>query len=148
MSEYVNTNEGGSFVDGQGLSSQIKKAETFSQKNLNKKDNAQSISPFVEQRKKKIIPNSAQIKIPRTSSHQAFNAKQNKSKKVRLDVNGTEIERKNKRKVKISFVDTTSNVPLCDVIYVESYKSYNVCKMPMREDLFIKSKECCSCLVF
>ena len=46
-------------------------------------------------------------------------------KKERLDFYGNVIEKKNKKKVKVSFIDIVTSQPLVNVIDIESFKNYN-----------------------
>lgn len=61
-------------------------------------------------------------------------------KEIRKDNFGTIINKKNKRKVKIAF-----NIPLEDVEYIESYKSYNVVHGLPKTDILIKQRDSCQC---
>lgn len=66
------------------------------------------------------------------------------NKKERRDVYGTVISKKNRRKVRVSFVDWISDEPLIDVTYIESYKGLNYIKNMPKEDFMIKPRcECC-----
>ena len=52
------------------------------------------------------------------------------TKQVRLDHNGVEINKKNKKKVKISFIDAISTNQLVTIISVDNFKEYNYVSMP------------------
>ena len=65
-------------------------------------------------------------------------------KYYRKDKNGTEICKKNKKKVKIGFLE-----PLAKIIPIESYKKYNAMTNIPKGERFITSKETClCCLIF
>ena len=70
--------------------------------------------------------------------------KEEEKKIYRKDKNGTEICKKNKKKVKIAFSE-----PLVNVIPIESFKHYNVTFGMPKGEKYIKSKdECLCCLIF
>ena len=67
--------------------------------------------------------------------------KQKDSEKAeRKDNNGIVINKKNKRKVKITFND-----PFEDVVYIESFKKFNVIVGQPKKDIFIKQHDECRC---
>ena len=61
-------------------------------------------------------------------------------KTERKDINGTVINKKNKRKVKISF-----NEPLINLVYIESFKKFNVVLGQPKKEVFIKQRNECQC---
>ena len=63
-----------------------------------------------------------------------------KKKVYRKDKNGTEICKKNKKKVKIGFLE-----PFVDVTFIESFKKYNLVLGMPKGDTFIKDRENCQC---
>ena len=67
----------------------------------------------------------------------------------RRDYYGTEIKRKNKRKIKITFVDEINeNKPLAEVINIESYKKYNyIFGMPSEANFNHNLKTNCQCCI-
>ena len=67
----------------------------------------------------------------------------------RRDHYGTEIKRKNRRKIKISFVDEIDeNKPLAEVINIESYKKYNyIFGMPSEDNFNHNLKTNCQCCI-
>ena len=69
------------------------------------------------------------------------------TKQVRLDHNGVEINKKNKKKVKISFIDAISTNQLA-IISVDNFKEYNYVSMPSLEDIYVKSKTTCACVIY
>lgn len=66
------------------------------------------------------------------------------NKKERVDRYGVKINKKNRKRVRVTFCDKVFDKPLEDVVNVESYKKYNVIKDMPKEDFIIKAKcECC-----
>lgn len=136
--DYMNTGEGTcSSVENNLNSPPTDRGTGRSQVAIKKKQNEM---PLIEISKKKAESHS--FHIPISSSSTAISKKKTKK---RLDVNGTEISRKNKRKVKITFLDNLPNEQLVDVVTVESYKKYNTIKMPALKDIYVKNSTCCSC---
>lgn len=75
--------------------------------------------------------------------------RQKTKRESRKDYFGTEINKKNKRRVKLVFVDEVTDQSLLDVVEIESIKEYN--KVPLLDggkDLYIKETTCCSCFIF
>ena len=70
------------------------------------------------------------------------------TKQVRLEHNGVEINKKNKKKVKISFIDAISTNQLVTIISVDNFKEYNYVSMPSLEDIYVKSKTTCACVIY
>ena len=70
------------------------------------------------------------------------------TKQVRLDHNGVEINKKNKKKVKISFIDAISTNQLVTIISVDNFKEYNYVSMLSLEDIYVKSKTTCACVIY
>ena len=78
----------------------------------------------------------------------ASKQKQN-TKKIRYDHNGVEINSKNKRKVKLTFIDKISSQPLIEIVDVDNYKEFNKIAMAAtREDAYIRNTPCCSCIIY
>lgn len=67
----------------------------------------------------------------------------------RRDYYGTEIKKKNKRKIKISFVDEINeDKPLAEVINIEGYKKYNyIIGMPSEANFNRNLKANCQCCI-
>ena len=67
----------------------------------------------------------------------------------RRDYYGTEIKKKNRRKVKISFVDEINeDKPLAEVINIENYKKYNyIIGMPSEANFNRNLKANCQCCI-
>ena len=95
--------------------------------------------------KKKILPltliGKEKSKVPskRTSLFEKIKEK-NAEKPVRKDKNGTVINKKNKKKVKITF-----NIPIEDVEYIESFKKFNVIHGIPKNDYYVPQKDNCQC---
>lgn len=69
-------------------------------------------------------------------------------KKERRDIFGNLINKKNKKNVKVSFVDLTTSQPLVDVVDIESFKKYNyIIGMP-KEKKIEKYEKCQCCITF
>jgi hypothetical protein len=79
----------------------------------------------------------------------AVKKEDNKNKKAkRTDRNGIEICKKNKKKIKVTFIDKVDeNQPLEDIIDIQSIKKYNVCYGLPKGDKYIKETVCCSCII-
>ena len=82
-----------------------------------------------------------------------FDQKKNNSKietekekvKERTDIYGNIINKKNKRKVKVSFIDEVTEQPLVKVIEIKSYKNYNYIEGLPKEEKSGKVKTTCVC---
>lgn len=69
-------------------------------------------------------------------------------KKERVDIFGNVINKKNKKRVKVSFVDKVTSQPLVNVIEIENFKKYNyIIGMP-NEKIIDKSANCKCCIMF
>ena len=79
----------------------------------------------------------------------AIKKEDNKNKKAkRTDRNGIEICKKNKKKIKVTFIDKIDeNQPFEDIIDIQSIKKYNVCYGLPKGDKYIKETVCCSCII-
>ena len=69
------------------------------------------------------------------------------SKKERTDRNGTIINKKNKKKVKVTFNDEINKNKLVTEIKIESYKKYNLISGMPKEDYYLgaNKKTICKC---
>ena len=69
------------------------------------------------------------------------------SKKERTDRNGTIINKKNKKKVKVTFNDEINKNKLVTEIKIESYKKYNLISGMPKEDYYlgVNKKAVCKC---
>ena len=81
-------------------------------------------------------------KIPckKISLFEKIKHKKEPEKPVRKDKNGTEINKKNKKKVKITF-----NTPFEDVEYIESFKKFNVVYGIPKNDYLPSQQDKCQC---
>ena len=93
---------------------------------------------FLEEKKKRGLKKSIY------AIEQKVEKKEEKEKIYRKDKNGTEICKKNKRKVKISFLE-----PFVKVTPIESFKKYNIMLGMPKGEKYINSRDNCQCcLVF
>ena len=67
----------------------------------------------------------------------------NNNKKVRVDRNGIEINHKNKKSVKVTFIDQIDSVPFTEIIEIESIKRYNYISGMPNEDKYVRDT-CCN----
>ena len=133
--DKVNNSENGMF---------IKKAET----NFYKSSSPNKLSSFSPNKKRrKLVLEEKTKNRGRNRSVYATEHKEEKKedeKKHRKDKNGTEICKKNKKKVKINFEE-----PFVNVIPIESFKSYNIMLgLPKVEKYYNSRDDCKCCLVF
>lgn len=68
--------------------------------------------------------------------------------KIRKDYFGTVINKKNKKNVKLVFIDEISDQPLIEDVPIESIKEFNIIPFPGGKDCYVKENLCCSCFVF
>ena len=69
-------------------------------------------------------------------------------KKERRDIYGNIISKKNKKNVKVSFVDKVTAQPLANIVDIECFKNYNYISGLPKEDKIDKSTNCQCCLIF
>ena len=69
-------------------------------------------------------------------------------KKERLDIFGNVISKKNKKNVKVSFIDKVTSQPLTNIIEIESFKNYNYVYGLPKEEKIEKSTNCKCCITF
>lgn len=69
-------------------------------------------------------------------------------KKERTDIYGNVISKKNKKKVKVSFIDKVTTQSLVNVIEIESFKNYNYIYGMPKEEKIDKSTNCKCCFIF
>ena len=69
-------------------------------------------------------------------------------KKERTDIFGNVICKKNKRKVKVSFVDIVTTQPLVNVKEIESFKNYNYIYGIYKEEKIDKISKCQCCIIY
>lgn len=71
------------------------------------------------------------------------------NKKERTDIYGNIINKQNKKKVKVSFIDNALNKPLAEVIEIQSYKNFNYIEgMPKEREVKKVDTLCVCCSVF
>ena len=114
---------------------------SFVVKNLNSPRKKYSVIKMVEKRKHRRDNEFFTHKIVETKDVSS-------DKKERRDFFGNVIKRKNKKKVKVSFIDVVTSQPLADVINIESFKNYNCIEGAPDEDGKPTNTECVCCLVF
>ena len=68
-------------------------------------------------------------------------------KKERTDIYGNVICKKNKKKVKVSFVDMVTSQPLVNITDIESFKNYNCVYGLPKEEKLEKKSNCQCCLI-
>lgn len=123
-----------------------------------KKSLAFSLSPIKRGVKKRnmlvdIMEKSKKINSPRKSviCFQEFQTKEENPKKERKDVYGIPINRRNRKKIKVTFSDTINNNnknvknQLAEIIPIASYKKYNYIEGIQREEELINYKSTCQC---
>ena len=69
-------------------------------------------------------------------------------KKERLDIFGNVISKKNKKNVRISFIDKVTSQPLVNIVEIESFKNYNYIFGMPKEQKIDKSTNCQCYLIF
>ena len=69
-------------------------------------------------------------------------------KKERRDIFGNLINKKNKKNVKVSFLDFTTSQPLVNVVEIESFKKYNYVIGLPKEKKIEKHDKCQCCIIF
>jgi hypothetical protein len=114
---------------------------SFVVKNMNSPRKKYSVIKMVEKRKHRRDNDFFTHKIVETKDVSS-------DKKERRDFFGNVIKRKNKKKVKVSFIDVVTSQPLADVINIESFKNYNCIEGAPDEDGKPTNTECVCCLVF
>jgi hypothetical protein len=74
--------------------------------------------------------------------------KSDDEKKERTDIYGNVICKKNKKNVKVSFVDKVTSQPLVNVVNIESFKNYNYIYGIPKEEKIEKSSDCQCCTIY
>ena len=69
-------------------------------------------------------------------------------KKERTDIYGNVICKKNKKRIKVSFVDKVTSQPLVNIVEIESFKNYNYIYGFPKEEKIEKSSNCQCCFIF
>ena len=80
------------------------------------------------------------VQTKKISVYEKIKEKKEPEKCLRMDKNGTVINKRNKKKVKISF-----KTPFEDVEYIESFKSFNVVHGIPKNDVFTPQQDHCQC---
>lgn len=120
-----------------------------------KTESGKSITELIKkQRNKVVLPlNISEIKTRNKGvSLSATLEKTQATLSTRRDANGIEINKINKKKVKVTYIDKlTSSVPLIQYIKVESYKQYNIEMYKQTLGKALSQEEpsvCCTCLIY
>ena len=126
--------------------------ERLSSPRKSKSSNALTDSTRKRKRRIRINLNLEEIKktYPHPSSLSITCEKTCASLSSRRDAQGVEINKRNKKTVKVTFInDINEKVPFADIINVESYKKYNqdILLKPFQHVNNIRVTECCSCLI-
>ena len=75
--------------------------------------------------------------------------KQESPEKIeRRDIYGNIISKKNKKNVKVTFVDKVTTQPLVNIVDIECFKNYNYIYDMPKEDKIDKSANCQCCITF
>ena len=69
-------------------------------------------------------------------------------KKERTDIYGNIISKKNKKNMKVSFIDKVTTQPLVNVIPIESFRKYNYIEGMPKEEKTEKKANCQCCIIF
>ena len=69
-------------------------------------------------------------------------------KKERTDIYGNIISKKNKKNVRVSFIDKVTTQPLVNVIPIESFRNYNYIDGMPKEEKTEKEANCKCCIIF
>ena len=113
----------------QNLSSPKKRYSVFKLVEKEKKTKKEFISPFIEPKKDK--------------------ESETTKKKERYDIYGNVINKKNKKNIKISFIDKVTQQPLANIIDIECFRNYNyVSGIPKEEHMKKITSNCQCCLIF
>ena len=127
-------------------------------KSTNKSSNVNSGSSILPSnvdniKRKRPIPVIQQKNKRRTGSpHKISSTTKEKNsiklKSLRKDRNGNDITSKNKKQVKVTFIDLVTSEPFANITPVESYKEYNTVDRPLREDVYVKTVATCACIIY
>lgn len=69
-------------------------------------------------------------------------------KNERTDIYGNVISKKNKKNVKVSFIDKVTNQPLANIVEIECFKNYNYVYGIPKEEKIDKASRCQCCAIF
>ena len=107
----------------------------------------------IMEKSKKDNNNARRRSVINLFSQEELKFKDEISKNERKDAFGTPINKRNKRKIKVTFRDMTNNEsgtkPLAEVIPIASYKKYNYIEgVPREGDLINNTASCQCCLIY
>lgn len=106
-----------------------KKYSVFKLIEKDKKNKRQFISPLIDSKKEK--------------------EEESPNKKERYDIYGNIINKKNKKNIKVSFIDNVTHQPLANIIDIESFRKYNYnIGIPKEEKINNISANCQCCFIF
>lgn len=123
--------------------------------NNNNSPNKQKIKTYKEIMRQKLGPEKSKIIKKEPNYLKNIELYKEEDKKERTDRNGITINKKNKRKVKITFIDQIDkDKKLVTEIKIESFKQYNVMLGMPKEDYYHgnngnnrNNQDCCCCLI-
>jgi len=131
-----------------------KKTKKIKKDNFKKKRKSREIFKFMKNRERIKIPTGKRLSNVNSTSKLNLNninnsygseRPQTKETKVRKDKNGIEINKINKKKVHITFLDNISpNNKITETIIIQSYKQYNLCDNMPKEENKNKCGVCCN----
>ena len=163
-SNIQKNNSSNQIKDGE-IGEEIKSKTSFCKKNkknkknnkksdllkVNKKNQKEKTSKFLKKKERLKIPFRKRMSIGNDNAKlnlknidnidNILKSLPNQQIKVRLDTFGTEINKKNKKKVHIAFLDTIPTKKLIEIIPIQSYKQYNIIEEMQEQDLYYK--KCC-----
>ena len=67
-----------------------------------------------------------------------------KDENIRMDKNGIEINKYNKKKVHITFIDEISPKQITEIVNIESFKKFNVVEKTQGNQMIPDYKKCCN----
>ena len=111
---------------------QIKNTHSFKRRESNSKKKSLLLTLIGKEKTK--------LPSKRSSLFEKTKQKNGTEKPIRKDKNGTVINKKNKKKVKITF-----NIPIEDVEYIESFKKFNVIHGIPKNDYYAPQTDKCQC---
>ena len=120
--------------------------------NNNNSPSKQKIKTYKEIMRQKLGPEKSKIIKKEPNYLKNIELHKEEDKKERTDRNGITINKKNKRKVKITFIDQINkDKKLVTEIKIESFKQYNVMLGMPKEDYYHgnnrNNQDCCCCLI-
>lgn len=123
--------------------------------NNNNSPSKQKIKTYKEIMRQKLGPEKSKIIKKEPNYLKNIELYKEEDKKERTDRNGITINKKNKRKVKITFIDQIDkDKKLVTEIKIESFKQYNVMLGMPKEDYYHgnngnnrNNQDCCCCLI-